>query len=60
MSGEAVHEGPHQVVCGEVEDQAEGNGDGQRGQSLLKDGQQQESQAETLRNNNNNKLIRQH
>lgn len=48
MSGQVVHEGLNQEVCGKVEDQAEGDGDGQRWQSLLKDGQQQQSQAQTL------------
>lgn len=49
MSGQVVHEGLNQDVRGEVEDEAEGDGDGQRRQSLLKDGQQQQSEAQTLR-----------
>lgn len=49
MSCQAVHERLHQVVGGEVEDESEGDGDGQSRESFLKDGQQQESQAQTLR-----------
>lgn len=49
VSSQVVHKGLNQEVCGEVEDQAEGDGDGQRRQSLLKDGQQQQSQAQALR-----------
>lgn len=49
MSSQVVHEGLNQEVSGEVEDQAEGDGDGQRRQSLLKDGQQQQSEAQALR-----------
>lgn len=45
VSRQVVHEGLNQEVCGEVEGQAEGDGNGQRRQSLLKDGQQQQSQA---------------
>lgn len=41
VSRQVVHEGLNQEVSGEVEDQAKGDGDGQRWQSLLKDGQQQ-------------------
>lgn len=48
MSCQAVHERPHQVVGGEVEDEAERDGDGQSRESFLKDGQQQESQTQTL------------
>lgn len=47
VSSQVVHEGLNQEVCGEVEDQAEGDGDGQRRQGFLKDGQQQQSQAQT-------------
>lgn len=43
-----VHEGPHQVVGGEVEDQAEKDGDGQSGQRLLEDGEEQQGQTEAL------------
>lgn len=43
-----VHEGLHQVVGGEVEDQAEEDGDGQRRQGLLEDGQEEERQAQAL------------
>lgn len=49
VSSQVVHEGLNQEVSGEVEDQAEGDGDGQRRQSLLKDGQQQQSEAQALR-----------
>lgn len=48
VSSQVVHEGLNQEVSGEVEDQAEGDGDGQRRQSLLKDGQQQQSEAQAL------------
>lgn len=48
MSCQAVHERLHQVVSGEVEDEAERDGDGQSRESFLKDGQQQECQAQTL------------
>lgn len=41
VSRQVVHEGLNQEVSGKVEDQAKGDGDGQRWQSLLKDGQQQ-------------------
>lgn len=44
-----VHEGLHQVVCGEVEDEAEEDGDGQSGERFLEDGEQEKSQTETLR-----------
>ena len=49
MSGKVVHEGLNQEVCGEVEDEAEGDGDGQCRQGFLKDGQQKQSEAETLK-----------
>ena len=48
VQGQLVHEGAYQVVCGEVEDQAKRYGDGERGQCLLKDGQQQEGQTQAL------------
>ena len=48
VCGQVVHEGLDQVVCGEVEHQAEGDGDGQRWESLLKDGQQQQGQTQAL------------
>lgn len=44
-----VHEGLYQVVCGEVEDQAEKNGDGQRGERLLEDGEEEQGQTQALR-----------
>lgn len=53
MGCQAVHEGPYQIVCGEVEDQAEGDGDGQSRQSLLENGQQEERQTQSLQNNHN-------
>lgn len=49
VSSQVVHKRLDQEVSGEVEDQAEGDGDGQRRQSLLKDGQQQQRQTQTLR-----------
>lgn len=49
VSSQVVHERLNQEVCGEVEDQAEGDGDGQCRQSLLEDGQQQQGQAQALR-----------
>lgn len=51
MGRQAVHEGPNQIVRGEVEDQAEGDGDGKSRQSLLENGQQEERQAQSLQNN---------
>lgn len=48
MRGQRVHEGPHQVVRGEVEDEPERDGDGQGGQRLLEHGEQQEGQAQAL------------
>lgn len=44
-----VHERLHQVVCGEVEDQAEKNGDGQSGERFLEDGEEKQRQTQTLR-----------
>lgn len=38
VKGELVHEGAHQVVCGKIEDETEGDRDGQGGQSFLEDG----------------------
>lgn len=49
VSSQVVHKRLDQEVSGEVEDQAEGDGDGQCRQSLLKDGQQQQRQTQTLR-----------
>lgn len=48
VGGQVVHEGLHQEVGGEVEDQAEGDGDGESRQGLLEDGQQQQGQAQAL------------
>lgn len=48
MSSQAVHEGLNHEAGGEVEDEAESDGDGQRRQGLLKDGEQQQRQAQTL------------
>lgn len=39
-----VHEGPYQVICGEIEDEAEKNGDGQSGECFLEDGEEEQSQ----------------
>lgn len=44
-----VHERLHQVVCGEVEDQAEKNGDGQSGERFLEDGEEEQRQTQALR-----------
>lgn len=49
VSSQVVHERLHQEVSGEVEDQAEGDGDGQSRQGLLEDGQEQQRQTQTLR-----------
>lgn len=49
MSSQVVHKRLDEEVGREVEDQAKGDGDGQRWQSLLKDGQQQQRQTQTLR-----------
>lgn len=46
---QSVHEGLHQVVCGEVEDQAEEDGDGQSGERLLEDGEEEQGQTQALR-----------
>lgn len=48
MGGQRVHEGAHQVVRGEVEDEPERDGDGQGGQRFLEHSEQQEGQAQTL------------
>ena len=48
MGGQGVHERPHQVVGGEVEDEPERDGDGEGGQRLLEHGEQQEGQTQTL------------
>lgn len=56
MGCQTVHEGANQIVRGEVEDQAEGDGDGKSRQSLLEDGQQEERQAQSLQNNHSNFL----
>lgn len=41
MSSKVVHEGLNQEACGEIEDEAERDGDGQRRQGFLEDGQEQ-------------------
>lgn len=43
-----VHEGPYQVVCGEIEDEAEKNGDGQSGERLLEYGEEEQGQTQAL------------
>ena len=48
LQRQAVGERRDDGARGEVEDQAEGDGDGQSGQSGLDDGQQQQRQAQTL------------
>lgn len=48
VSGQVVHEWLHQEVGGEVEDQSEGDGDGQRWEGLPEDGQQQQRQTQAL------------
>lgn len=48
MGGQGVHERPHQVVRGEVEDEPERDGDGEGRQRLLEHGEQQEGQTQTL------------
>lgn len=53
---QAVHERANQIVCGEVEHQAEGYGDGKSRQSLLENGQQEERQTQSLQNNHSNIL----
>lgn len=44
-----VHEGTHQVVRSKIENQAEENGDGQSGERLLEDGEEEEGQTQALR-----------
>lgn len=51
-----VHEGLHQVVCGEVEDQAEKNGDGQSGERFLEDGEEEQGQTQALRGQRQDKI----
>ena len=46
MGGQSVHERAHQVVCGEVEDESKGDGDGEGGQSLLEHSKQQEGETQ--------------
>lgn len=48
MGGQGVHEGAHQVVCGEVEDEPERDGDGEGRQCFLEHGEKQEGQTQTL------------
>lgn len=48
VGGQRVHERTHQVVCGEVKDEAEGDGDGEGGQGLLEHSKQQQGQTQTL------------
>lgn len=48
MGSQAVHERAHQVVCGEVEDEPERDGDRKGGQSFLEHGEQQEGQTQAL------------
>lgn len=48
MQRQLVHERLNQVIGGEVEDQAEKDGDGQRGERLLEDGQEEQSQTQAL------------
>lgn len=45
---QAVHERLYQIVSGEVEDQTERDGDGKSRQGLLENGQQEESQTQSL------------
>lgn len=42
VGSQVIHEWLNQEVCGEVEDEAEGDGDGQRRQSFLEDSQEQQ------------------
>lgn len=49
MQRQLVHEGPYQVVRGEVEHQSEEDGDGQGGKRLLEDGEEEEGQTQALR-----------
>lgn len=48
VGSQVVHKRLNQEVSGEVEDKAEGDGDGQSWQGLLEDGQQQQGQAQAL------------
>lgn len=48
VSCQVVHERLHQEVGGEVEDQAKGDGDGQRWEGLPEDGQEQQGQTQAL------------
>lgn len=48
VGGQSVHERAHQVVCGEVEDESKGDGDGEGGQGLLEHGKQQEGETQAL------------
>ena len=48
MQGQLVHERANQVVRGEVENKAEGDGDGQSREGLLKDGQEEEGETQAL------------
>lgn len=50
VGGQRVHERTHQVVCGEVKDEPEGDGDGEGGQGLLEHGEQQEGETQALQN----------
>lgn len=48
MGGQGVHERTHQVVCGEVEDEPERDGDGEGRQRFLEHGEEQKGQTQTL------------
>lgn len=48
MGGQGVHERAHQVVCGEVEDEPERDGDGEGRQRFLEHGEEQKGQTQTL------------
>lgn len=48
VQSQLVHEGLDQVIGGKVEDQAEENGDGQRRERLLEDGEEEQSQTQAL------------
>lgn len=50
-----VHEGPYQVICGEVKDQAEKNGDWKGGESFFEDGQEEEGETQALQRQRQNK-----
>lgn len=43
VNRQLVHEGPHEVICGEVKHQAEGYGDGESWKGLFEDRQEEES-----------------